>query len=225
MKKKNPYEVLGVDKDADSNTVKKAYRKRAQAAHPDLGGSHELMAEVNAAKDVLLDPARRLLYDSTGETERRPLEEEIRAALMSAFMEAISKDVPVILNYVNDEVERRITGNKLEYAKGLKLKDKLTARRDKIKTKDEQNLFHMVIDQQLKALEESMNSLNHQTEIFEGMKIALKSYSSSEELPQINFGVHSRVIRYEDLIAGMVGGAYDVKWNERDEFIKGREEP
>lgn len=52
-KKKDYYKVLGVSRDADLKTIKKAYRKVAIAAHPDKGGSEQKMATVNEAYEVL----------------------------------------------------------------------------------------------------------------------------------------------------------------------------
>lgn len=52
-KKKDYYKVLGVSRDADTRTIKKAYRKAAMSAHPDKGGSEAKMASVNEAYEVL----------------------------------------------------------------------------------------------------------------------------------------------------------------------------
>ena len=52
-KKKDYYKVLGVSRDADLKTIKKAYRKMAIAAHPDKGGTEQKMATVNEAYEVL----------------------------------------------------------------------------------------------------------------------------------------------------------------------------
>ena len=52
-KKKDYYKVLGVSRDADLKTIKKAYRKKAMDAHPDKGGSEQKMASVNEAYEVL----------------------------------------------------------------------------------------------------------------------------------------------------------------------------
>jgi hypothetical protein len=52
-KKKDYYKVLGISRDADSRTIKKAYRKAAMLAHPDKGGSETKMASVNEAYEVL----------------------------------------------------------------------------------------------------------------------------------------------------------------------------
>lgn len=60
------YEVLGVSKDADAKTIKKAYRKLAIKHHPDKGGDAEKFKEINAAHEVLSDPEKRKLYDKYG---------------------------------------------------------------------------------------------------------------------------------------------------------------
>jgi DnaJ homolog subfamily C member 3 len=52
-KKKDYYKVLGISRDADSRTIKKAYRRAAMTAHPDKGGSETKMAAVNEAYEVL----------------------------------------------------------------------------------------------------------------------------------------------------------------------------
>ena len=61
------YAVLGVSRDADQKTIRRAFRKSARGAHPDGGGSVEAFNELRAAYDVLSDPTRRRRYDETGE--------------------------------------------------------------------------------------------------------------------------------------------------------------
>jgi curved DNA-binding protein CbpA len=61
------YDVLGVAKDADADTIKNAYRRRAKACHPDLNPGHRNAAQqfvdVATAYDLLSDPRRRAVYD------------------------------------------------------------------------------------------------------------------------------------------------------------------
>jgi hypothetical protein len=53
-------EVLGLraDQDVDEEVVERAFRARAVKAHPDAGGSHEAMTELNAARAQALDELR-----------------------------------------------------------------------------------------------------------------------------------------------------------------------
>lgn len=62
-KAKDYYKVLGVSRDADDRTIKKAYRRLAREYHPDKGGSQEKMAEINEAFGVLNDPELKARYD------------------------------------------------------------------------------------------------------------------------------------------------------------------
>ena len=64
------YNVLGVDRKAEHDEIKRAWRIRAQAAHPDReGGDEARFKEVQLAYEVLSDPERRKKYDDTGLVE------------------------------------------------------------------------------------------------------------------------------------------------------------
>jgi molecular chaperone DnaJ len=68
--KRDYYEVLGVARDADEDTLKRAYRKLAMQYHPDRNvGDAEAESkfkEASEAYDVLRDPQKRQLYDRYG---------------------------------------------------------------------------------------------------------------------------------------------------------------
>ena len=70
MSKRDYYEVLGVDKNADNNAIKRAYRKLAMKYHPDRNPDDEKAAEafreVTEAYEVLADEERRARYDQYG---------------------------------------------------------------------------------------------------------------------------------------------------------------
>ena len=61
------YEVLDLDRGADLDAVKRAYRRKAREHHPDAGGDEERFKEVTHAYEVLSDPQRRRRYDRTGD--------------------------------------------------------------------------------------------------------------------------------------------------------------
>ncbi len=65
--KRNYYEVLGVDKSASADEIKKAFRKLAQKHHPDAGGNEDTFKEINEAYEVLSDPKKRAQYDRFGQ--------------------------------------------------------------------------------------------------------------------------------------------------------------
>lgn len=60
----NHYETLGVSKTATQDEIKRAFRKLASQHHPDKGGDTQKFQEVQAAYDVLSDPAKRQEYDN-----------------------------------------------------------------------------------------------------------------------------------------------------------------
>ncbi len=68
--KRDYYEVLGVDKNADDNAIKKAYRSLAKKYHPDMNPgdkeAEQKFKEVNEAYDVLSDSDKRAKYDQFG---------------------------------------------------------------------------------------------------------------------------------------------------------------
>eukprot|EP00451_Oxyrrhis_marina_P028781 CAMPEP_0204359662 /NCGR_PEP_ID=MMETSP0469-20131031/37433_1 /ASSEMBLY_ACC=CAM_ASM_000384 /TAXON_ID=2969 /ORGANISM="Oxyrrhis marina" /LENGTH=98 /DNA_ID=CAMNT_0051347743 /DNA_START=47 /DNA_END=340 /DNA_ORIENTATION=+ len=66
------YDLLGVPKDADEDTLKKAYRKMAIKWHPDKNPENkeaatEKFKKIAEAYEVLRDPQKRQIYDQYGE--------------------------------------------------------------------------------------------------------------------------------------------------------------
>ena len=85
MAKRNYYEILGVDKNADLDTIKKAYRKLVRKYHPDVSKEPDAVqktAEVNEAYETLKDTQKRTEYDEmlanpfdgTSQTRGNPFE-------------------------------------------------------------------------------------------------------------------------------------------------------
>ena len=64
------YDLLGVSRDADADTLKRAYRRLARQYHPDVNkepGAEDKFKEVGRAYEVLGDPKTRARYDQFGE--------------------------------------------------------------------------------------------------------------------------------------------------------------
>src|SRR5690606_11257103 len=70
MAKRDYYEILGVPRSADADTLKKSYRKLAMKWHPDRNPGDEkaeqTFKDINEAYEVLKDPEKRAMYDRVG---------------------------------------------------------------------------------------------------------------------------------------------------------------
>jgi len=75
MDYKDYYKVLGVEKTATPDQIKKAYRKLARQHHPDVNpndaNAEQKFKEVNEANEVLSDPEKRQKYDQLGADYQR----------------------------------------------------------------------------------------------------------------------------------------------------------
>ena len=81
----NPYDILGVNKNASSEEIKSAFRRKAKEVHPDLNNNStyakEKFQELLEAYSILSDPKKRMQYDSKGFTNnnRKEIEEYVKA--------------------------------------------------------------------------------------------------------------------------------------------------
>lgn len=75
---RDPYTVLGVERTANADAIKKAYRKMAKRHHPDLHAGDkraaEAIKEINSAYGLLSDPAKRARFDR-GEIDANGVEQ------------------------------------------------------------------------------------------------------------------------------------------------------
>lgn len=66
----DPYELLGIERDASEREVKKAFRKLARELHPDVNrhdpDAEEKFKQAGEAYEILSDPERRKIYDAYG---------------------------------------------------------------------------------------------------------------------------------------------------------------
>lgn len=89
------YSILGLDRSASADDIKKAYRKLARKYHPDVNPNdseaHNKFQQINEANEVLSDPEKRKKYDEYGENWRHAEEFE-RARQQQAQNGGFSSD-------------------------------------------------------------------------------------------------------------------------------------
>lgn len=60
---KDPYQILGIDRNASDDDIKKAYRKLAKEHHPDRGGDEGKFKDIAEAYDILTDPKKKAKFN------------------------------------------------------------------------------------------------------------------------------------------------------------------
>lgn len=110
---KDLYTQLGVRRNATLAEIKRAYRARAKAAHPDQGGSTEQFGALTLAYDTLRDQQRREHYDRTGEA-KQPEPDNAHAAILSCLAQAFEMAMAQALEM---DSQNPLTRNVLEMAK------------------------------------------------------------------------------------------------------------
>lgn len=63
----DPFAILGLSAEATDSEIKSAYKRLAKIHHPDKGGKAEAFDRVQKAYDLLMNPAKRQMWQETGE--------------------------------------------------------------------------------------------------------------------------------------------------------------
>lgn len=192
--KKSLYNVLGVKETASPDEIKRAYRRKAAAVHPDKGGSAELMAEANRAYACLKDPMARLNYDQTGQ-EQKPIDDTAIATdkLVQAFNvvlgapEGFAGDFCVeVCKWLKMENQKMVDCR----AHAKKIIKHLESRRKKIRLKRGQksvNLWERLIDERLKALHLDVLKCEQEIKVYKMALEMLERYEGDESEVQPAF--------------------------------------
>lgn len=180
------YETLGVSKEATLAELKAAWRRAASAAHPDReGGSTERMAAVNAAYDALVDPVKRLRYDTTGE-EHFKADEMARNTVASLFAKHLEAESTTdIVANARDEVNGilRTIAKRINDAQRRIVKMKGHRPRIKVK-KGETNLASIVIDRIIASTQAELAILEQDQGAAQAALALLKKYEYDVERVQ-----------------------------------------
>lgn len=129
----NPYETLGVPKDATPEEIKSAFRKEAKKHHPDSGAQPNagaFSAASNAHK-LLMDPKRREKFDRTGEADTSGIDDPVFNKAMGMIGNAVMQ-IMQDPNALTRDIPKAIEAMLLEMrGNANKHRDKLIAERTK----------------------------------------------------------------------------------------------
>lgn len=160
----DPYEILGVKRDADTAAVRKAYRRRAKRAHPDHGGSADKFNTLHRALVVLTDEKKRAQFDRDGTIDERPDNAASDAAgvvlgligglLQSRGSSIFQIDLIVVLKRSVQEIIGSQQAQLAVIENNIALGQKVAS---KIKRKDgKPSLLHLMLEQQIETLKGTM---------------------------------------------------------------------
>jgi DnaJ-class molecular chaperone len=89
----NPYHTLGLDPSATAAEIRRAYKRLASKLHPDKPtGDTEKFQAVQAAYDVLSDPALRKQYDTDGTIEKRDPQRVAVSSVVDMVSQKLDQD-------------------------------------------------------------------------------------------------------------------------------------
>ena len=130
----DPYQTLGVDRDADPKEIRKAYLRKSKKAHPDAGGTNAEMSELTRAMAILGDPVKKARFDS-GEPEMDSEEQMILTRFTMFCRDIIEGKMGIgevhiaqtMKNY-KDQVNTKYQGEKAKIESDRKKLDAFEAR-------------------------------------------------------------------------------------------------
>ena len=181
----NLYEILGLNKDASLQAIKKAYRSLSNTHHPDKGGDPNKFRELVMAYNILFDPEKRSRYDNGESVEAinkslADIQNEVFGNLTAIFIHAVSntdpnhQDIAALMKRTIDEGQINIQN---QIATQKKVIERFTSASKRMKSTREENFFSSVSNTQITNAEAAIKTLERQVQIGKEMKTFLEAYS------------------------------------------------
>lgn len=215
----DPYKTLGVAKDADATTIKRAYRKRAKKVHPDAGGTDAEMAALSAAHAILSDPVKRLTYDRTGTVDDEPSQVDANAKGMIA---ALIDEVLVnhngawhvdVVGFMRTRLREAIADTQRQISSvqsRIGQAEKIAAR---FKTKAGTNLLRDLVEERLRALRAAVAAGDSHIETVKRAQQLIKDQSF-----EVDAAPAKRDVAFTFVIGGDAGWPSAIKTQGKTRF-------
>lgn len=146
----DPYETLGLNRDASPADVKRAYRRKAKQTHPDTGGDAKAFQSVELAHRILSDDEARRKYDTTGKFDDGPDNDDAQAiSIIAGMLDAVLDDEKAKFRDLVGEMRKRIEGDIRTAETSIKQGKAFVTRtldlQKRFKSKTGRNLFKSMI--------------------------------------------------------------------------------
>lgn len=186
MASDNPYDILGVDKNASQEDIKKAFKDKAKNTHPDRGGNEEEFKKIAEANMILSDPERRKYYDQTGSTKnhRPSFEQRLVDHLDKAIVAAIENcEISMIKKF--NIVTEIINSNKQQISKFNKEINNITRKKQTLeefvrrlskKDKGSSDLLKASISNRMQMMDLTIDNIRQEIDFLENVEKFLKEY-------------------------------------------------
>lgn len=177
----DPYETLGIARDASQEDVKTAFRRKAASEHPDKGGDAARMAEINRAYETLGDADKRAEYDATGETDSAArLEAEARDRLVALFQAALDAGQDDLMGVCRALLENAQAEIRHNMTAAIRQLARLRKQRDRIRRKSEgANLFQSLVDERVKQADAQRAAMDRAHDVFARVAEMLDAYENA----------------------------------------------
>jgi curved DNA-binding protein CbpA len=183
----DPYQVLGVAKDASADEIRKAWQRAAKLAHPDReGGSHERMSLVNTAYAILRDPEARRQWDEN-KTTGSPMSDEqkamtlLRGAAYAAIQQVMNGTNPI--EAIRSAIDGQVGGCQHERVKCHREIEALERMARRVKG-PQPNFIADMIEKEIELRREKLPLFDQDEKLFELALSMLKEYSLEPEVMQ-----------------------------------------
>lgn len=185
MKNKDPYKILGIERTADAIKIKEAYRALASANHPDSGGSHDRMVDINWAYKLLINPKSRAHYDAYGAEDNRTKAsaEEECITLFERVIDTLGMQTRA--DYF-DHMRQRIASKKAEMVAIIDGTEPGVAkiRAVLVRIKGSGTVFHSHLESKIKMLLSQKDAAQERIETLDAMVVYLESMEFEVEQPE-----------------------------------------
>lgn len=205
------YKILGVPRDSDRDTIKRAHRRKAKKAHPDAGGDRETFLAVQLAYETLTDETKRERYDSTGSTDSP---RSVHARAMSELVKmaigiAENTDVATTngVDGMRQIVQKMILQANQARGNALARAAKLRKAAARYKSKETVNPFKDVLENEAEKSEEQARNIAAHSEVTDEMGRILDGTSYECDEAKIYRPTGYGLSGSENLINALFGGS------------------